>query len=109
MWWSKRVKYLWKNHCNGLGSKKRNLGSLVFVDLRDWTGILQVVFGEEINKKRFWKADLVKSEYCIAVTGEVIKRETPNNNLPTGLVELEARALKFFQNQKLHQYILKKT
>lgn len=84
----------------GWVQRKRNLGSLVFVDLRDRTGILQVVFGEEINKEAFEKADLVKSEYCIAVTGEVIKRESPNNNIPTGLVELKGESIKILSESE---------
>jgi len=78
----------------GWVQRKRNLGGLVFIDLRDRTGLLQLVFGEEINKEAFEKADLVKPEYCIAVTGDIIKRESPNKNLPTGLVELKGENIK---------------
>lgn len=84
----------------GWVQRKRNLGSLVFVDLRDRTGLLQVVFGEEVNKEAFEKADLVKSEYCIAVTGEVIKRESPNKNLPTGMVELKGESIKILSESE---------
>ncbi|HAR85858.1 MAG TPA: aspartate--tRNA ligase [Clostridium sp.] len=84
----------------GWVQRKRNLGSLVFVDLRDRTGLLQVVFGEEINKEAFEKADLVKSEYCIAVTGEVINRESPNKNLPTGMVELKGENIKILSESE---------
>lgn len=84
----------------GWVQRKRNLGSLVFVDLRDRTGLLQVVFGEEINKEAFEKADLVKSEYCIAVTGEVIKRESPNKNLPTGMIELKGESIKILSESE---------
>ena len=52
----------------GWVQRKRNLGALIFVDLRDKSGVLQVVFGEAINKEAFEKADSVRSEYCIAVT-----------------------------------------
>jgi len=62
--------------------------------------LLQVVFGEEINKEAFEKADLVKSEYCIAVTGEVIKRESPNKNLPTGMVELKGENIKILSESE---------
>ncbi|MCT8977164.1 aspartate--tRNA ligase [Clostridium sp. CX1] len=78
----------------GWVQRKRNLGGLIFVDLRDRTGILQVVFGEEINKEAFDKADGVKSEYCIAVTGTIVKREAPNSELPTGMVELKGEYIK---------------
>lgn len=84
----------------GWVQRKRNLGSLVFVDLRDRTGLLQLVFGEEINKEAFEKADLVKSEYCIAVTGEVIKRESPNNNIPTGMVEVKCESIKILSESE---------
>ena len=50
-----------------MGSKKKKFRRLSFIDLRDRTGLLQVVFGEAINKEAFEKADLAKSEYCIAV------------------------------------------
>lgn len=84
----------------GWVQRKRNLGSLVFIDLRDRTGLLQVVFGEEINKESFEKADLAKSEYCIAVTGEIIKREAPNANLPTGMVELKGESIKILSESE---------
>ena len=84
----------------GWVQRKRNLGGLVFIDLRDRTGLLQLVFGEEINREAFEKADLVKSEYCIAVTGEIIKRESPNENLPTGLVELKGENIKILSESE---------
>jgi len=84
----------------GWVQRKRNLGGLVFIDLRDRTGLLQLVFGEEINKEAFEKADLVKSEYCIAVTGEIIKRESPNENLPTGLIELKGENIKILSESE---------
>ncbi|MCB2309746.1 aspartate--tRNA ligase [Clostridium tagluense] len=79
---------------------KRNLGGLVFIDLRDRTGLLQVVFGEEINKEAFGKADLVKPEYCIAITGEIIKRQSPNDNMPTGQVELKGESIKILSESE---------
>lgn len=79
---------------------KRNLGGLVFIDLRDRTGLLQLVFGEEINKEAFEKADLVKPEYCIAVTGEIIKRQSPNDNMPTGQVELKGANIKILSESE---------
>ena len=84
----------------GWVQRKRNLGGLVFIDLRDRTGLLQLVFGEEINKDSFLKADLVKPEYCIAVTGELIKRQSPNENMPTGLVEVKGENIKILSESE---------
>ncbi len=84
----------------GWVQRKRNLGGLIFVDLRDRSGILQVVFGEEINKEAFLKADTIRSEYCIAVTGKIVRRESPNNNIPTGLVELKGNNIKILSESE---------
>lgn len=84
----------------GWVQRNRNLGGLEFLDLRDRTGILQVVFGEEINKEAFEKADKVRPEYCIAVTGEVIRRESPNANMPTGMVELKGESIKILSESE---------
>lgn len=78
----------------GWVQRNRNLGGLEFIDLRDRTGILQVVFGDAINSEAFEKANGVRPEYCIAVTGEVVKREAPNVNMPTGMVELKGEYIK---------------
>ena len=78
----------------GWVQRNRKLGGLQFIDLRDRTGIMQIVFGEEINAEAFEKAKAVRPEYCIAVTGEVIKREAPNASMPTGMVELKCSSLK---------------
>jgi aspartyl-tRNA synthetase len=84
----------------GWVQRKRNLGGLIFVDLRDRTGLLQVVFGEEINKEAFERADGVRSEYCIAVTGEIMRREAPNAALPTGAVELKGEEIKILSESE---------
>ena len=78
----------------GWVQRNRKLGGLQFIDLRDRTGVMQIVFGEEINAEAFEKAKDVRPEYCIAVTGEVVLREAPNHNMPTGLVELKCESLK---------------
>ncbi|WP_163193970.1 aspartate--tRNA ligase [Clostridium thermarum] len=84
----------------GWVQRKRNLGGLIFVDLRDRAGILQVVFGEEINKAAFEKADGVRSEYCIAVTGVLARREAPNPNMKTGEFELRGEEIKILSESE---------
>lgn len=84
----------------GWVQRKRNLGGLIFVDLRDREGILQVVFGEEINKEAFEKADTVRGEYCISVTGVIVKRESVNENMPTGMVEMKGDAIQILSESE---------
>ncbi|NFR86657.1 MULTISPECIES: aspartate--tRNA ligase [unclassified Clostridium] len=84
----------------GWVQRNRKLGGLDFIDLRDKTGIMQVVFGEEINSEAFEKAKSVRPEYCIAVTGEVVKRESVNENMPTGFVELKCESLKILSESE---------
>lgn len=84
----------------GWVQRNRKLGGLDFIDLRDKTGIMQVVFGEEINAEAFEKAKSVRPEYCIAVTGEVVKRESINENMPTGYVELKCEDIKILSESE---------
>lgn len=84
----------------GWVQRNRKLGGLDFIDLRDKTGIMQVVFGEEINAEAFEKAKSVRPEYCIAVTGEVVKRESINENMPTGFVELKCEEIKILSESE---------
>lgn len=91
----------------GWVQRNRKLGGLEFIDLRDKTGIMQVVFGEEINAEAFEKAKSVRPEYCIAVTGEVVKRESVNENMPTGYVELKCEAIKILSESDTPPIIIK--
>ena len=76
----------------GWVQKRRNLGSLIFIDLRDRSGILQLVFNEEsVGKEGYEKAERLRSEYVIAVTGKVEKRSAAvNGSLKTGDIEVIA-------------------
>lgn len=78
----------------GWVQRRRNLGSLIFVDLRDRTGIVQIVFDETTEKSVFEKASLIRSEYVLAVTGVVRERQSKTNKIPTGDIEILADALK---------------
>ncbi|WP_195980274.1 aspartate--tRNA ligase [Clostridium perfringens] len=78
----------------GWVQRNRNLGGLQFIDLRDREGILQVVFNDDLGEEILEKAKSIRPEYCIAVTGEIVKRESVNQNMPTGMVELKAEELK---------------
>ncbi|MDK0735579.1 aspartate--tRNA ligase [Clostridium perfringens] len=78
----------------GWVQRNRNLGGLQFIDLRDREGILQVVFNDDLGEEILEKAKSIRPEYCIAVTGEIVKRESVNPNMLTGMVELKAEELK---------------
>ena len=84
----------------GWVAKRRNLGSLIFCDLRDREGILQVVFREESSKEAYEKADRLRTEFCIMVTGTVERRESVNDSIPTGQVELIAKSLKILSESE---------
>ena len=76
---------------NGWVQTRRDLGGVLFIDLRDRSGIVQVVFNPDYSGEALKIADKVRSEYVIAVTGKVVKRdeETINRNLPTGEIEVQ--------------------
>ena len=75
---------------------RRDLGSLLFIDLRDRTGIVQVVFDESEDRELFEKATSVRNEYVLAITGRVVERseDTINPKISTGYVEVRASELK---------------
>ncbi len=72
----------------------RNKGSIIFCDLRDRSGILQIVFRDEVSGEALEKAKNLRREFCIAVKGEVVRRESANSNIPTGELEINALELK---------------
>lgn len=86
----------------GWVQKRRNLGSLIFIDLRDRSGILQIVFDEnDVKVEGFAKAETLRSEYVIAVSGKVVKREGAiNENLATGEIEVRATSLRILSESE---------
>ena len=75
---------------NGWVAKRRNLGGLIFCDVRDKTGITQVVFNDKIPQDLFEQADSLRSEYVVGIQGVVAERESKNSDLPTGDIEIIA-------------------
>ena len=78
----------------GWVQRQRNLGSLIFVDLRDRTGLLQLSFDDSTDPAVFEKAASLRGEYVIAATGLVRERESKTNKIPTGEVEVYVRELR---------------
>jgi aspartyl-tRNA synthetase len=86
----------------GWMNRRRDLGQIIFVDLRDRSGITQVVFNHELNAAVHDKAQTLRNEFVIAVIGTVKKRDadTINKNIPTGEVELVAEELRILNVSK---------
>ena len=75
----------------GWVAKKRDLGGLIFIDLRDRTGIIQLVINPE--NKNYELANTLKNEYVIKVVGKVVERSSKNDKLLTGDIEIEVDTL----------------
>jgi aspartyl-tRNA synthetase len=84
----------------GWVAKRRDLGNLLFLDIRDRTGIVQVVFNKETQPEAHGKAEHVRSEYVVAVEGRVIARQKANPELATGEIEMVATKLHVLNNAK---------
>jgi aspartyl-tRNA synthetase len=84
----------------GWVAKRRDLGNLLFLDVRDRSGIVQVVFNKEAQPAAHAKAEQARSEFVVAVEGKVVKREKANPELATGEVELIATKLHILNNAK---------
>lgn len=81
---------------NGWVAKKRNLGSLIFADIRDKSGIVQVVFGDGTPADVLEKANGLRSEYTVGITGVVRERESKNKDIATGDIEIVAQELSVY-------------
>ena len=84
----------------GWVARRRDLGNLLFLDIRDRTGIVQVVFNKETQPEAHAKAEQARGEFVVAVEGHVIKRQKSNPELATGEVELVATKLHILNNAK---------
>lgn len=78
----------------GWVQKQRDLGNLIFIDLRDRTGIVQLAFGDSTPKEMFDKAFKARAEFVLMAEGTVRKREAVNKEIPTGEVEIEVTDLR---------------
>ncbi len=87
---------------NGWVQRRRDLGGVLFIDLRDRTGIMQIVFNPEFSAEAHAIADKVRNEYVIAVKGQVVERDedTYNPNLPTGEIEVRVTEIEVLNEAK---------
>ncbi|MCK6257878.1 aspartate--tRNA ligase [Fictibacillus sp. KIGAM418] len=86
----------------GWVQKRRDLGGLIFIDLRDRSGQVQVVFNPEVSSEALDIAEKVRSEFVLSVKGTVIAREegTINENVPTGRIEIQGKELEIINSSK---------
>jgi len=80
--------------------RRRDLGQLIFIDLRDRAGIAQIVFNKELHPEAHAKAEELRSEFVVAVEGRVLRRQKANPEISTGEVEVLATRLHILNNAK---------
>jgi aspartyl-tRNA synthetase len=80
--------------------RRRDLGQLIFIDLRDRAGIAQIVFNKELHPEAHAKAEQLRSEFVVAVEGRVLRRQKPNPEIASGKVEVMATRLHILNNSK---------
>lgn len=91
-----------KVHLKGWVQTRRDLGGLIFIDLRDRTGIVQVVFNPDLSKEALQTAEGIRSEFVLHVEGEVVARSanTVNENLATGKIEVHVQNVEVINKSK---------
>ncbi|WP_219838962.1 aspartate--tRNA ligase [Paenibacillus sp. R14(2021)] len=87
---------------NGWVQRRRDLGGVLFIDLRDRTGIVQIVFNPDFSGDALSIADRARNEYVLAVRGQVVERdqETVNNNIATGQIEIRVTEIEILNAAK---------
>ncbi|URJ44221.1 aspartate--tRNA ligase [Paenibacillus polymyxa] len=93
---------------NGWVQTRRDLGGVLFIDLRDRSGIVQIVFNPAYSGDALQIADRVRSEYVLEVTGTIVKRdaETVNPNLPTGEIEVRVTEIEVLNASKTPPFFI---
>ena len=92
----------------GWVQKRRDLGGLIFIDLRDRTGIVQVVFNPDVSKEALATAEKIRNEFVLSVEGTVVARQegTINKNLKTGKIEVLAEAVTIINEAKTTPFVI---
>jgi len=92
----------------GWAQRQRDLGNLIFIDLRDKTGIVQISFNDKTDREIFEKAQSVRSEYVLALKGIVKERESKNKDIPTGEIEVEVTELRIISKAQTPPFEISK-
>jgi len=85
---------------SGWVQKRRDLGGLIFVDLRDRSGLMQIVFDNDVSEAAFKNAETLGSEYVVTVKGKVHERQSKNPNMPTGDIEIFAEEIEILNQSQ---------
>lgn len=92
----------------GWVQKRRDLGGLIFIDLRDRSGLVQVVFNPDLSREALQTAEKIRNEFVLDVVGTVIKRDagTVNGNLKTGTIEVHAEEVTIINESKTPPFMI---
>jgi aspartyl-tRNA synthetase len=93
----------------GWVQRQRDLGNLIFIDLRDRTGIIQLSFNDKTDREVFAKAQSVRSEYVVAAVGKVAERESKNKDIPTGEIEVIVTDFRIVSKAKTPPFEIEKS
>ncbi|MGN0524938.1 aspartate--tRNA ligase [Eubacterium sp.] len=93
----------------GWVQRQRDLGNLIFIDLRDRTGIIQLSFNDQTDREIFAAAQSVRSEFVIAATGVVAERESKNKDIPTGDIEVIVTDFRIVSKAKTPPFEIEKS
>lgn len=87
---------------------RRDLGGLIFIDLRDRTGVVQTVFNPDLSKEALEIAETIRNEYVLSITGKVTAREEKqiNPNMKTGKIEIQVEAVEIINKSKTPAFII---
>ena len=92
----------------GWAQRQRDLGNLIFIDLRDRTGVVQLSFNDKTDRAVFEKAQRVRSEFVLAAVGTVVERESKNGELATGDIEIEVSELRILSEAQTPPFEISK-
>ena len=92
----------------GWAQRQRDLGQLIFIDLRDRTGIVQLAFDEETGREVFQKAFSVRAEYVLAARGKVRERSSKNKDIPTGGIEVAVEELRILAKSETPPFAIER-
>ncbi|MBQ7283947.1 MAG: aspartate--tRNA ligase, partial [Oscillospiraceae bacterium] len=91
----------------GYVAKVRDLGAVVFCDVRDTKGVVQLNFGDDCNAETLEKAKMLRTEFVVMAKGEVVLREKANPNIPTGKIEIKVGEMKILSKAETTPFEIK--